>query len=366
MSTPVDEQTKLLRKQHGVTSDHGSSKTRWSVLPSVATVVATVATVAAVTHGVRQMWIAGSHTGAVPTSQLAATLTANPYQPLMRVRMWGDTNAANQEFCVVSALSDRCDVIPSQEEFCVYVNTNDFYYRMSDMMGASRDSFPMTRVMSDPRYDGSLLRTLFSDDAFEHSDPPTRTDMLATAVDAKQCEVYGDDTLLLHIRSGDSGWIDRAAARGEADAEADMGEGDDEKRFNKSKHDNVQRLGLIDANAIAGVMNYLDSTPQINRVIMRTTLHFGVPEPGDEGNDPDFASDSEHYGISGASLWGSNSMLRDIYNQIQARGKETWVTSNADADQDACEYAKACHFISPDGRGFSQLMTTLNQMLHRC
>ena len=78
MSAPVDEQTKLLRKQHGVTSDHGSSKTRWSVLPSVATVVATVATVAAVTHGARQMWIAGSHTGAVPTSQLAATLTANP------------------------------------------------------------------------------------------------------------------------------------------------------------------------------------------------------------------------------------------------------------------------------------------------
>ena len=53
MSAPVDEQTKLLRKQHGVTSDHGSSKTRWSVLPSVATVVATVATVAAVTHGAR-------------------------------------------------------------------------------------------------------------------------------------------------------------------------------------------------------------------------------------------------------------------------------------------------------------------------
>jgi hypothetical protein len=70
--------------------------------------------------------------------------------------------------------------------------------------------------------------------------------------------------------------------------------------------------------------------------------------------------------MTDTALWGTNFMLRDIYDQLVAHGYETWVTSNADADQDTCEYAKACHFLSPDGRGFSQLIRLLNQNLHTC
>ena len=74
----------------------------------------------------------------------------------------------------------------------------------------------------------------------------------------------------------------------------------------------------------------------------------------------------ENYGVSDQSLWGSNFMLHDVYSALTLAGYETWVTSHSDADQDVCEFGKACHFQSPDGRGFSQLMTKLNQNLAQC
>ena len=92
------------------------------------------------------------------------------------------------------------------------------------------------------------------------------------------------------------------------------------------------------------------------------------PEKGDEGQiDPnELQYLYENYGLSDASLWGSNIMLHNVYNALTGAGYETWVTSHSSADQDACEYGKACHFLSPDGRGFSQLMTQLNQNLKQC
>tara|TARA_B110000977_G_scaffold21140_1_gene25243 strand:- start:12663 stop:13724 length:1062 start_codon:yes stop_codon:yes gene_type:complete len=352
--SPADEQTTLLRPGDGATT---SASRRWAS-PSVFTGVATIATVLVIVHGARQVWTAPQSVGGdeirhPPTSQPPATLAAKDFQPLMRMRMWGDTNQANQDNCVVGQLSQTCEVTPADEEFCVYVNTNDFYYRFSDGLGASRDTYFFNRVATDPKYQGSMLQRLFSDQfdpEFSGSDPARRIDILQRLIKQTQCEVFGDDTLLIHIRSGDSGWTDKAV----------LGHGNGKRKTTDGS------LGMIDANAIAGIFSYLGETPQIKRVVMRTTLHFGVPEPGDEQNDPSFAEDNANYAMTDTALWGTNFMLRDIYDQLVAHGYETWVTSNADADQDTCEYAKACHFLSPDGRGFSQLIRLLNQNLHTC
>jgi hypothetical protein len=301
--------------------------------------------------------------GVAPTTQPDENLSAGPRsQPLLSLFMKGDTNEENQQRFNTGAFLDTCAVRPRANEFCVYVNTADYYYRLSDIMGSQVTGFVMSKIMSDPLYEGSILRTLNSDPAFAQLDPAGRFDKFVNEVRGRQCDVYGDDTLLLHIRSGDSGWIAKTAL-GEEEGEAgEAGEtvetGDPE----------APGLGIIDDAAVQGILSYLQQTPSVKKVIMRTTLHFGVPEKGDEGQiDPnELQYLYENYGLSDASLWGSNIMLHNVYNALTGAGYETWVTSHSSADQDACEYGKACHFLSPDGRGFSQLMTQLNQNLKQC
>lgn len=297
--------------------------------------------------------------GSVPTSQPDETLSAGPRnQPLLSLFMKGDTNIQNQQRFNTASFLDSCQVRPRADEFCVYVNTNDYYYRMSDAMNDAVPPLVMNKLMSDDLYKGSILQTLRSDPAFAQLDPEGRFNKLVAEVRARDCEPFRDDTLLLHIRSGDSGWIAKTAL-GEDEDDADTGETVDREEPD---------LGIIDENAIQGVIAYLQQTPSIKRVVMRTTLHFGVPEREDEGQiDPtELQYLYENYGLSDESLWGSNRLLHDVYAALTGAGYETWVTSHASADQDTCEYAKACHFLSPDGRGFSQLMTRLNQNLAQC
>ena len=138
----------------------------------------------------------------------------------------------------------------------MFVNTNDYYYRVNDGLRRPDTRYFKKRVASDAKYKGTLLQTLFADPEFSKSDFEARHKMLGCLLEKNQCEIFGDDTLLMHIRSGDSGW------------EAQFGRGDDDAKEGS--------LGMIDANAIAGIMDYLDHHPQITRVIMRTMLHFGV------------------------------------------------------------------------------------------
>ena len=295
--------------------------------------------------------------GSVRTSQPDETLSAGPRsQPLLSLFMKGDTNNENQQRFNTGAFLDTCQVRPRASEFCVYVNTNDYYYRMSDAMNDAVPPLVMNKIMSDELYKGSILQTLRSDPAFSQMDQEGRFRKLVDEVRARDCEQFRDDTLLLHIRSGDSGWIAKTA----------LGEDEDEsvQAVDREEPD----LGIIDETAIQGVLAYLQQTPSVKRVVMRTTLHFGVPEREDEGQiDPtELQYLYENYGLSDESLWGSNFLLHDVYSALTGAGYETWLTSHSSADQDTCEYAKACHFLSPDGRGFSQLMTKLNQDLAQC
>ena len=295
--------------------------------------------------------------GVAPTTQPDENLSAGPRsQPLLSLFMKGDTNEENQQRFNTGAFLDTCAVRPRENEFCVYVNTADYYYRLSDIMGSQVTGFVMSKIMSDPLYEGSILRTLNSDPAFAQLDPAGRFDMFANEVRRRQCDVYGDDTLLLHIRSGDSGWIAKTAL------------GEEEEETVETGDREAPGLGIIDDAAVQGILSYLQQTPSVKKVIMRTTLHFGVPEKGDEGQiDPtELQYLYENYGLSDESLWGSNFLLHDVYSALTGAGYETWLTSHSSADQDTCEYAKACHFLSPDGRGFSQLMTKLNQDLAQC
>lgn len=259
MSAHVDEQTTLLRRSDGAAPNASRATRRWST-PSVFTAVATIATVVAIARGARQMWTAeqsvGGGKGHPATTQPPITLTAKPLRPLMRVRMWGDANQANRDNCATAALAQSCDVHPKDEEFCVFVNTNDYYYRVNDGLRRPDTRYFKKRVASDAKYKGTLLQTLFADPEFSKSDFEARHKMLGCLLEKNQCEIFGDDTLLMHIRSGDSGW------------EAQFSRGDDDAKEGS--------LGMIDANAIAGIMDYLDHHPQITRVIMRTMLHFGV------------------------------------------------------------------------------------------
>ena len=130
-------------------------------------------------------------------------------------------------------------------------------------MGSQVTGFVMSKIMSDPLYEGSILRTLNSDPAFAQLDPAGRFDKFVNEVRGRQCDVYGDDTLLLHIRSGDSGWIAKTAL-GEEEGEAgEAGEtvetGDPE----------APGLGIIDDAAVQGILSYLQQTPSVRRVIMR-------------------------------------------------------------------------------------------------
>lgn len=298
--------------------------------------------------------------GSVPTGQPDETLTAGPRnQPLLSLFMKGDTNSENQQRFNMNAFLDTCEVRPQESEFCVFVNTNDYYYRLSDLMNGDPNAFPVSKVMTDPLYEGSILKTLHSDPAFAQQDPGGRLNMMAEEIRRRDCAPFRDDTLLLHLRSGDSGWIAKTAL-----GEDESGTGETVETVDRDASD----LGIIDATAIQGILAYLQQTPSIRRVVMRTTLHFGVPEREDEGLiDPnELQMLYTEYGLSDASLWGTNFMLHDVYNALTGAGYETWVTSHSSADQDACEYAKACHFLSPDGRGFSHLMTELNKILAQC
>lgn len=296
-------------------------------------------------------------------------------QPLLSLFMRGNTERENRLRFNTRAFLDTCEVRPQLNEFCVYVNTNDYYYRVSDlMMNDDITEFPMSKVMTDELYAGTVLRTLNSNPAFGQADGEGRFSMFVEEIRSRECEVYGDDTLLLHLRSGDSGWIARGL----------LGQGEDEDRSGVATKNSegkararasvetgdreVEGLGIIDAESIDDILGYLAQFPSIRRVIMRTTLHFGVPEEEDRLLvDPvKYQFLIENYRVSDKSLWGSNFMLHNVYAALTLAGYETWVTSHSDADQDVCEYAKACHFKSPDGRGFSRLMTMLNQNLAQC
>jgi hypothetical protein len=320
--------------------------------------------------------------GSVPTTQPDETMSAGPRnQPLLSLFMKGNTVKENLQRFNTRAFLDTCEVRPQSNEFCVYVNTNDYYYRLSDLMDDALTEFPMSKVMSDDLYAGTILRTLQSDPAFGQADGEERFGMFLEEVRSRECEVYDDDTLLLHLRSGDSGWIARGmlgegededrsrVATKNASPRASGTEGKSRARASVETVDRaVEDLGIVDAKSIDDILGYLAQFPSIRRVIMRTTLHFGVPEEEDRGSvDPvKYQFLIDNYRVSDASLWGSNFMLHDVYSALTLAGYETWVTSHSSADQDACEYAKACHFLSPDGRGFSQLMTRLNQNLAQC
>ena len=66
------------------------------------------------------------------------------------------------------------------------------------------------------------------------------------------------------------------------------------------------------------------------------------------------------------ALMKNGLILGHFYEAAKQTGRDVWFTSTNDPDQDICRYAKACHFLSPDGRGFSQLIRLLNQNLHTC
>lgn len=338
--------------------------------------------------GVRNPALASSSSadfvaGSVPTTQPDEIMSAGPRnQPLLSLFMRGNTVSENRLRFNTRAFLDTCQVRPQLNEFCVYVNTNDYYYRVSDLMrNDDITEFPMSKVMTDELYAGTVLRTLNSNPAFGQADGEGRFSMFLEEIRSRECEVYGDDTLLLHLRSGDSGWIARGllgegkdedlsgVATKRSSPRASGIEGKARARASVETVDReVEGLGIIDAESIDDILGYLAQFPSIRRVIMRTTLHFGVPEEEDRGLvDPvKYQFLIENYGVSDESLWGSNFMLHDVYSALTLAGYETWVTSHSNADQDVCEFAKACHFQSPDGRGFSQLMTRLNQNLAQC
>ena len=158
--------------------------------------------------------------GVAPTTQPDENLSAGPRsQPLLSMFMKGDTNEENQQRFNTGAFLDTCAVRPRANEFCVYVNTNDYYYRMSDAMNDAVPPLVMNKIMSDELYKGSILQTLRSDPAFSQMDQEGRFRKLVDEVRARDCEQFRDDTLLLHIRSGDSGWIAKTAL-GEEEGEA--------------------------------------------------------------------------------------------------------------------------------------------------
>jgi len=271
-------------------------------------------------------------------------------------------------------LADRCVARPSQCNFCVFVLQYDGVYRISDLMAAwgLQDAAPLLR---DPIYKGTMLRGMLEAccvdkntgkliDTSALDSPRVREIAAVNRIYVKKflsqmhCAPPGPDTLLVHVRSGDSGWI---AHMGNAETRED---GSHEQQ--QQPLDDAADLGLIDDAAIARIGEYLRANPQIVKVELSSVLHFGVFPPGTPEAQILGPHLTQVYGMSDAALAGSGNLLRKLFKQVEAWNKEVWATSSNNADEDLCRYAKACHFMSPDGRGFSKLSTSLNDEMKQC
>ena len=314
-------------------------------------------------------WLA-ERSAALVTQPEHIFTTLDPHTSLLS---FNPCTGSQTEF-TVDALTSTCHSHPRRCQFCAFVARFDTTYRVSDVIYLKGPNYILSSkaILERSEYRGTLLQKILSTDP---KDPATgdiawpmvdsgrvaraelHYEALVNELRRMPCQAAGVHALVVHVRSGDNVF--------RKDAE----------------------MAFVDPEiAISQVKDYVANNPEIERIVLSTKLHFGVPPP----DDPSFAenfqvvSDSHglpRYRISDEALSKNWHLLASLYNAAVKLDKEVWFMSHDNVDLDMCLYARACHFVAAGfngdeaevalhhqgaGTSFSGLMHTLNDRLKQC
>jgi hypothetical protein len=298
-----------------------------------------------------------------PNAKTTKTIHFNPCQ---------DAESQKMQW-TKGALADQCEVDAAKCEFCAWVLQYDSEYRVNDVVSLQGLNYKLTSqsLLTRPEYQGTILRRMLeskpkhpnSNEIMWHENDREEAqenfEFILDSVKNMDCGATGSDTLLVHLRAGDS--------VGTAFKE------------------------IPDTDAAARkVVEYAKRRPGIKRIEISGVLHFGVPDPDDAFyaanggyNIVKDASGLPAYRLTDDNLQKNGYILNRFFKEAKASGMEVWFTSSNNPDTDMCRYAKACHYVSADRIGadasisaalgsaytrhsFSDLLDDLHWNLRQC
>ena len=270
-----------------------------------------------------------------------------------------------------AALKDQCVVNAAECEYCAWVLQYDSEYRVNDIVSLQGLNYKLTSqsLLIRPEYEGTILRRMLERKPVhplsgeimwredDREEAQANFEYILGEVKKIDCGRTGSDTLLVHLRAGDS-----------------IGQ---------------ELKAIPDTDyAVSSVVQYAKAHPGIKRVEISGVLHFGVPAPDDafyqsKGGYEVVKDDSglPAYRLTDELLQKNGYVLNRFFREIRAHGLEVWFTSSNNPDTDMCRYAKACHFMSADRvefatnaklgsaytrNSFSDLLNDLHYNLKRC
>ena len=270
-----------------------------------------------------------------------------------------------------SALKDQCVVNAAECEYCAWVLKYDSEYRVNDIVSLQGLNYKLTSqsLLTRPEYEGTILRRMLDRKPVhpltgeimwredDREEAQANFEFVLGQVKKTDCGSTGSDTLLVHLRAGDS-----------------IGQ---------------ELKAIPDTDfAVSSVVEYAKAHPEIKRVEISGVLHFGVPPPDDpfyqsKGGYEVVKDDSglPAYRLTDELLEKNGFVLNRFFREIRAHGLEVWFTSSNNPDTDMCRYAKACHFMSADRvefasnaqlgsaysrNSFSDLLNDLHYNLKHC
>ena len=189
-----------------------------------------------------------------PNAKTTKTIHFNPCQ---------DAESQKMQW-TKGALADQCEVDAAKCEFCAWVLQYDSEYRVNDVVSLQGLNYKLTSqsLLTRPEYQGTILRRMLeskpkhpnSNEIMWHENDREEAqenfEFILDSVKNMDCGATGSDTLLVHLRAGDS--------VGTAFKE------------------------IPDTDAAARkVVEYAKRRPGIKRIEISGVLHFGVPDPDD-------------------------------------------------------------------------------------